>query len=278
MQKQRFILVGTMTLFLVALAAGGSLLAGDARSQRSAAVAAATGTPYDWACANEIPVMINVGWMTQAQAQAWCAQRTQFLAQHPPTPAPAGMPTPCPSPTPSSGPRVAIMTACAIAFRQAFNQALGATVVPGVTMVGAYDSGVTEAHCTFLTQDRSHTYQYTNAWSGALYGVCAGSLTANPQQGVVAVVSNDSYVGEYQTQYQDGALRILSGNGDSAAHHMIILAGEPPPTPPASISPTGADVLQLAAADGATYSFDVAQRLLTRTGRPSATATPAAGP
>lgn len=286
MQRRHLLITTTIGLFLAALAAVSGLHAGGARAQRAASSAAASATPEDWVCAHEMPVLVNVGWLNQAQAQAQCAQRAQYLAQHPPTPLPA-MPTPCPPyPPPPKGVRLT-PTACEEAYTQAINRAIGVpTDIPGVTVVGARDYGVVGggSPCAMgMLKTQAARYEYTNSWRGIDDSVCAGALVSAPQQGVLIL----SYFGpngpsaptstytEYRTQAQDGALTIVSGNGDSASHHLVTVAGEPPPTPPASISPTGADVLQLVAADGVTYSFDVAKRQLTRTG--SAPATPAAG-
>jgi hypothetical protein len=86
------------------------------------------------------------------------------------------------------------------------------------------------------------TYLFANSWNGSDNIVFAGALSSDPSQGVVVLTNR--FVGPYpqildvfQTPTKDGALTITAANSD---------------------------VLTLAAADGALYTFDVANPGLVR--------------
>jgi hypothetical protein len=78
-----------------------------------------------------------------------------------------------------------------------------------------------------------HAYIVTNTWLGQQNIVYAGKISDNPQRGVLVLADRESVplkLGEYLAQPGDGALRIVSAQGD---------------------------VLTIVATSGTRYTFDV---------------------
>jgi hypothetical protein len=85
------------------------------------------------------------------------------------------------------------------------------------------------------------TYVFTNAWLSDLYVVYAGSLDSDKSQGVIVLAQRvrpfPQKLAEFLTAPKDGDLNVTAANGD---------------------------ILTLTARDGATYTFDVSKRTLSR--------------